>query len=67
MSMRYYEIIEWKKICVEEEYNQSVEYTIAKTIKTTNVQQLACQAALNNFAVNIWPNFYVEKLMFLVK
>ncbi len=33
ISMRYYETTEWEKIRVEEEYNQCIEYTIAKTIK----------------------------------
>lgn len=67
MSMRYYEITKWEEICVEDEYNQYMRYTIARAFIITNIQQLTCKSVLNNFAFNIWPNNCVDKLLFLVK
>lgn len=44
-----------------------MEHTVVRPIKTTYVQQLACQASLNNFTINIWPNYCMDKLIFPVK
>ena len=65
--MRYYEMTKWEKIGIKEKYNQCVEYIIRKIIKTIDRQQLICWTTLNNFAVNTWPNYYVDKSMFLIK
>lgn len=65
--MRYYKIIKQKKIHVKKEYNQYMGYTIARAVKIINAQQLACKTTINNFALNIWPNNCINKLLFLVK
>lgn len=38
ISMRYYETIEWEKVCIKEKYNRHMGHIIVKTIKITNIQ-----------------------------
>lgn len=40
---------------------------MARSIKTSDAQRLACKAALDNFASSPWPDNYTDKLMFFLK
>lgn len=64
MNIMYYQTTEWEEICVEKEYGRHITNEVARTIKTSDAQRLACKAVLNNFASSIWPDNYTDKLMF---
>ena len=64
MSMMYYQTTEWEEICLEKEYGWRIINEVTRSNKTSNIQWLACEAALNNFASSTWPDDYTDKLMF---
>lgn len=67
INMRFFQIKEWEKNRVKEEYMQCINHEVIRVIKTSNIQQLACKIALNNFATYIWPKNYIDKLIFPLK
>lgn len=67
MSMIDYQITEWEEICVEKEYERCLTNEVARSIKTSNLQQLACKAVLDNFAINTWLDNYTDEFKFLLK
>lgn len=67
MSMMYYQTMEWKEICVKKEQEQRLINEVVRSIQTSNAQQLACEAALDNFAINTQPENYTDKLKFPLK
>ena len=52
MSMMYYQTTEWEEICVEKKYERRITNEVARSNKTSDLERLACEAALDNFASN---------------
>lgn len=67
MSMMYYQTTKQEEICVEKEYERRITNEVARSNKTSDTQQLACEAALDNFASSTWPDNYTDELMFPLK
>lgn len=52
---------------MEKEYERRLKNKVVRSIKTSNLQLLACKAALDNFTINIWPDEYKDKFKFFLK
>ncbi len=67
MSMWFHQTREWEEIRFEEEYARCVDHEVTIAIKTSSVQQMAYETALNNFATRTWPEDCIDELRSLYK